>query len=165
MWAEGRWCSAAWGRRSERSCWTACSCSPLQREVPGRPEPAAWRRAGVRGRQPVEPGRRGVGVGKNPVALPCRWTCYSLGGNSLIFAAVASQKESNFISSSFYACWGWLSRKLWEKPGRGLWGEKRSQFTQITRRVRSFIVESPITQHQSLKKWECSFNHHECIVI
>lgn len=74
MWAEGRWCSAAWGRRSEQSCWTVCSCSPLQTEAPGRPEPAAWRRAGVRGRQLEERGRRGVGAGKNPSSAPCRWT-------------------------------------------------------------------------------------------
>lgn len=74
MWAEGRWCSAAWGRRSGRSCWTVCSCSPPQTEAPGRPEPGARRREGVGGRQLVEPGRRGVGVGKNPASPPWRWT-------------------------------------------------------------------------------------------
>lgn len=74
MWAEGRWCSAALGRRSGRSCWTVCSCSPPQTEAPGRPEPGARRRAGVGGRRLVEPGRRGVGVGKNPASPPWRWT-------------------------------------------------------------------------------------------
>lgn len=66
MWAGGRWCNAASGRRSGRSCWTVCSCSPLQTGAPGRPEPAAWRRAGEGGRRLVEPGRRGVSVGKSP---------------------------------------------------------------------------------------------------
>lgn len=74
MWVEGRWCNVAWGRRSGQSCWTLYSCSPLQTEAPGRPGPAAWRRAGVGGRQLVEPGRRGVGVGKNLSAPPWMWT-------------------------------------------------------------------------------------------
>lgn len=70
MWAAGRWCSVASGRRSGRSCWTGCSCSLLQTAAPGRPEPAARRRAGAGGRQHGGPGRRGVGVGKNPSAPP-----------------------------------------------------------------------------------------------
>ena len=74
MWAGGRWCSAAWGRRSGQSCSTVCSCSSLQTEAPGRPEPAAWRRGGVGGRQLGEPGRRRVAVGKNPFAPPWKWT-------------------------------------------------------------------------------------------
>lgn len=70
MWAAGRWCSAASGRRSGRSCWTGCSCSPLQTAAPDRPEPAARRRAGAGGRQHGGPGRRGVDVGTNPSAPP-----------------------------------------------------------------------------------------------
>lgn len=70
MWAEGRWCNAALGRRSGRSCWIAYSCNPLQTEAPGRPEPAAPRRAGAGGRQLVEPGRREVDVRKNPSFPP-----------------------------------------------------------------------------------------------
>lgn len=31
------WCTAAWGRRSGRSCWPGCSCSPLRRRAAGRP--------------------------------------------------------------------------------------------------------------------------------
>lgn len=41
MWVGGRWCSAAWGRKIGQSCWSVCSCSSLQREAPGRPEPGA----------------------------------------------------------------------------------------------------------------------------
>lgn len=73
MWVGGRWCSAAWGRKIGQSCWTVYSCSSLQREAPGRPEPGAWRGAGVGGRQLAELGRRGVAVGKSPVSPPCKW--------------------------------------------------------------------------------------------
>lgn len=41
MWVGGRWCSAAWGRKIGQSCWSVYSCSSLQREAPGRPEPGA----------------------------------------------------------------------------------------------------------------------------
>lgn len=72
MWAEGRWCTAAWGRRSVRSCWTVYSCNPPRTEAPGRPGPAARRRAGEGGRRLEEPGRRRDGVGKTPSSPP--WT-------------------------------------------------------------------------------------------
>lgn len=70
MWAGGHWCSAAWGRKSGQSCWTAYSCSPPQTEESGRPEPAAQRRAGGEERQLEERGRREAGGGKNPSSPP-----------------------------------------------------------------------------------------------
>lgn len=42
-----RWCSAAWGRRSGRSCWPGCSCSLPQRRGSCKPgAKAAGRTAG-----------------------------------------------------------------------------------------------------------------------
>lgn len=70
MWAGARWCSAASGRRSGRSCWTTCSCSCPRTEGPGRPGPAAPGRAGAAGRRLAGPGRRAVGVGGGPCP-PC----------------------------------------------------------------------------------------------
>lgn len=37
IWAEVRWCSAAWGGRSEQSCWRGGSCSLPASWAPGRP--------------------------------------------------------------------------------------------------------------------------------
>lgn len=37
IWAEVRWCSAAWDGRSGQSCWRGGSCSPPLSWAPGRP--------------------------------------------------------------------------------------------------------------------------------
>lgn len=52
IWAEVRWCSAAWDGRSERSCWRGGSCSP----------PPSW--------EPDRPGRWGAGGASGRGALP-----------------------------------------------------------------------------------------------
>lgn len=101
MWAAGRWCSAASGRRSGRSCWTGCSCSPLQTAAPGRPEPAERRRAGAGGRQPGGPGRRGVDVGTNPSAPPWKTEvkdCYNGLFNSKTWTHVLLKVNYDFFS-------------------------------------------------------------------
>lgn len=51
-WEAARWCTAAWGRRSGRSCWPGCSCSLLQRRAAGRPGAAAAAGAAARAALP-----------------------------------------------------------------------------------------------------------------
>lgn len=62
IWAEVRWCSAAWDGRSGQSCWRGGSCSPARSWAPGRP--GRWGAGGAAGReaQPWGPaaGRTGL---------------------------------------------------------------------------------------------------------
>lgn len=73
-WVGVHWCSVASGRRSGRSCWTTCSCSPLQQQEPDTPEPAEPRGPGEGGRRLAEYGRGEADVGMSPSSAPCRRT-------------------------------------------------------------------------------------------